>query len=123
MGHISLPELDREGKPVMILPDPEAVKAARAANAQHFAAMKRALPPGSNVRVAPVATVPVPVMKVERDVFMTFGGVYDLPADNEDVKNYVSLGYLVQCGETVRGNSGQPAGAGGRAPGGAEGEE
>jgi len=93
-GHITLPELDKEGKVVMTVPDAAAVKAAIETNSKNAAKVKNSLPPGSNIRVSPIVTVPQPEPKVDREVYMSFGEKYSLPEDNADVQQYVMLGYL-----------------------------
>jgi|GEM_PF-3219365 len=112
-GHIAVPVMEK-GKVKMIVPDDAEVKAASEANARHDAAMRRALkaeilasnkakrlnvPAGivdAQVAAAKIGQkVRVPVARPEvTDVVMSINGVYDLPADNEQVMNYVKLGYL-----------------------------
>ncbi len=102
-GHILLPELDKEGKVVMVLPDAEAVAAAQAANAKKEKAVKRlAGANASKVRVSPAVIVPKAESKIDQDIFMERDGVYDLPEKNEDVKHYVMLGYLVPVAEPAK---------------------
>ena len=49
-----------------------------------------------NVRIPQKYKVPVPEVVVDKDVMMSFGNAYDLPEENADVQNYVTLGYLVE---------------------------
>ncbi len=93
-GHILLPELDSDGKAVMIIPDAAAVKAAMDANLNNERAERRGAPAGAKIRVAPVVKVPVPMPKIKEEVRLKRNGEYELPEDNEDVKQYVLLGYL-----------------------------
>ena len=112
-GHIAIPEMDK-GKAKMFVPDPADVKAASETNAQHDAAMRRALKQTMQAqnkaknlivpeaildaqvaaaKIAPKVRVPI-TTAIVKDTVLSFEEEYELPEDNEQIKNYVASGYL-----------------------------
>jgi hypothetical protein len=112
-GHIAIPVIEK-GKVKMNVPDAADVKAATEANAQHDTMMRKALKQTMKAqnktkgitlpevildaqvaaaRIAPKMRVPLET-PVVNDTMLVFEHEYDLPADDDQVKNYVALGHL-----------------------------
>lgn len=113
MGHIVLNAVDASGKVKMTTVDTAAYNAAIAANAANAKRVRNAAMqakgknPGvsaaaaANIKVADVVKVPKPVPVVDKEISLGFNGVYQLPENNQVVKNYVTLGYLVEVAAPV----------------------
>lgn len=113
-GHIAIPVMEN-GKVKMNIPDAAAVKAATDANIRHDAHMRRSLKETmqhqqkrngnkgtfiknidaavATARIAPKVRIPR-AEPVVTDIMLVKNRIYDLPADNKRVKEYVASGHL-----------------------------